>query len=653
MNTINKYLGALAIGSMVLAMPSCSDTWDEHYDAGQGTSATLTLWEQIKANPELSNFAAIAEQAIYYKDEVHPLVNPETGKPYTFKDVFNGTQLMTVWAPENSALTSEQLEHYLELLKTSPYSVHQQLMGNSIALWRNVVTGGGVDTLAMLNGKKMVFDKNESTMQSLAINKKNVEATNGTLHTMTELIPFQYNIYEFIKDAANASANGIDRLHEYIIHTDTTYFNQNASIEGNPDAYGHPTYVDSAYVNTNMMFFSSKRLTTSNSDKNLTYMESFGANIEGEDSAFVMIMPTTTAWQTAYDKLQPLYKYANKYVDNQEGNNNTKTYIDITPEAIDSVTKQSIDMDIISPLCFNAHKQPKLSPSAMLWTTDGLMEAADGSLKYLLNTYGDTLRTDDEWQKTSLWAGKKAIKMSNGYGVVSDEWNFPRKLYQPDVIVEIGWQSFYNTSVALTNNSSYTAWGFSNTAAQSWVDQTGRVSHDNFYELKPKNDSSSPDFMFRLVGTDGENRESEVMSGTYDIAIVCVPDYYKLSSDSIILNSSVAYISPENDTIPFKHKIIAELSYCNNAADGKDAVLKIANNDAITYEGEKVDTIVLFKDFTFPYSYKNLRKCYPTLKIGTYSKSADRRTGGFSNNLCIDQILLIAKDPASAAKRED
>lgn len=634
-NIINNIkLGFSATALLFCA--SCTDTWDEHYNPSEGTSATETLWERIKANPDLSHYAEIAEKATYYKDQMHPLKNPKTGKPYTYKDMFSGTQLMTIFAPENSALSEEEKNKWIQILETNPYGVHQQLMANSVSLWRSNITGGGLDTLQMINGKRLELDKSNETMQKIAIKQKNIEASNGTLHTLTANLPFKYNLYEYLKDSYNAQENNVTRFHEYILKTDTTYFNEYNSIEGNPDANGNPTYVDSAYTNTNLMFFNTKRLTTINHDKNLTYMESFGANIEGEDSDFIMIVPTDAAWAEAYERLKPLYKYANYYVDNEKGNTHVEATREITENMMDSVTNQSINMDIISPIVFNARRQPKRSTSAPLWTTEELLNASDNSIEYLINTFYDTLRTDDTWIKTSLWEGKKQIPMSNGIGIMTDSWDFPRKLYQPNLNIEIGWACWYDSQSFTGSAQSYS---FSNAVAKNWVDTVGTVTFNNFYELRPTGDGNSIKFQFKLLGTDSENRESEVMSGTYDIGIVCVPDFYKTSTDTI-----------EGDTC--RHRITATLYYCNNdskSGSAKDATLKIPNKDAVVYDGLKVDTVWLFKDFTFPYSYKNLRYSYPVLELGTYSVTNDRNGKNgypvFKNNLCIDRIVLVAKDP--------
>ena len=367
MRKIQKYIGAAILGTVFMTVPSCTDVVDDHYHPDGGTSATGTLWDIITANPNLSNFRQIAEKATYYRDETHPQAN------YTFKDMLQGSLLITAWIPENSAFTDSTFQNWLNIAGTeNGYTVQQQLLGNSIALWRQVATGGGVDTLTMLNGKKMVFDKDQFTMQGLPMKEKNVAALNGTLHTVLSPLPFKYNIYEYLKDANNASANNLNTFHEYLVDNDTTYFSENSSIEGNPDINGNPTYVDSVYFTTNTMFFGNKRFPSeTNTDQYLTYDESFGANIIAEDSTFIMLLPSDNAWNNAHDMLEPYYNYASIYVDKEKQDQGTTVYRNVANP--DSLKEKSIAMDITSPLCFNLHYQPNAGGQIGRWKLDDFL----------------------------------------------------------------------------------------------------------------------------------------------------------------------------------------------------------------------------------------------------------------------------------------
>ena len=63
---------------------SCTDTWDEHYQTG--VMGEGTLWEAIKNNQQLSNFARVIEATGYNKS-------------------LSSSQVFTVFAPTNDAFT--------------------------------------------------------------------------------------------------------------------------------------------------------------------------------------------------------------------------------------------------------------------------------------------------------------------------------------------------------------------------------------------------------------------------------------------------------------------------------------------------------------------------------------------------------------------
>ena len=189
------------------------------------------------------------------------------------------------------------------------------------------------------------------------------------------------------------------------------------------------------------------------------------------------------------------------------------------------------------------------------------------------------------------------------------------------------------------------------------------------------------------------------MSTKYEIGLVLVPNFYKDSGEEIswitegTANVKNAYLEtvtipdpeyPEDPeaTIdvtvprPVRHKITAQLNYCNNSPKGIDEKIYCKEID---WDGEKVDTVWLqfspwdetthkpkytsqnqvdklsdseFLDyFEFPYSYKNLRKAYPTLLITANATTNDINgvprqniIGKYTNALCIDRIIMRCKE---------
>ena len=60
------------------------------------------------------------------------------------------------------------------------------------------------------------------------------------------------------------------------------------------------------------------------------------------------------------------------------------------------------------------------------------------------------------------------------------------------------------------------------------------------------------------------------------------------------------------------------------------------------YMGEKVDTIYV-GTFTFPYSYRNLQKSYPTLIIKSQTISSNLTKEGYQRTFSMDRIILKAR----------
>ena len=639
-NKLNKYIGAVTMGALILAAPSCSDTWDDHYAPLDNTDpeATQTLWEQISSDPNLSRFAAIVQKAKYYKDETHPVAT------FTFADLLSSNQVTTVWAPDNSSFSDEDYQYWLQKCEEDGYTVQQQFLGNHIAVWRYALNGEGIDTLKMINGKNLAFDRDAQTIQGVKIVKKNTPAVNGTLHTINGFTPFDFNFYEYIKYTDN-----LPELRKYVLSKDTTYFYQNASIEGLPDKDGNPTYVDSVYRTSNRLFNNSNYLPTNGYEKWLTYDKGFGggSDLTAEDSMFIMLMPTDAAWKEAIDRLSQYYQYAPVYVDKYVGIKKSETTL--TDINADSLSELSLKMDLVSSLLFNIHKQGKIGgPKGTPWTLDMWLAQKGDSAEYLLNTRGDTLRTTALWDQTSLFNGQ-VVEMSNGYGYQLDKWAFPSEYYKPDVEIELGWSTLYDEENNC--NAIFQSKSFSNVTYQPIVDRFGKVSKNNFYMMKEKSKGSNPKAEIKLQGNLNEAYvpSAKVMSGNYDVYVVMVPHWYEdLSNfgevDSLFLDS--AYVDSMSSIS--KNKFTLQITY--NAGTAKE---QTSSKVTIDYDGTKVDTILAIPDFNFPYSYKNLsvsrggtklHECFPTITIQSNPSSTEVRSKGYTRELCIDRIILKSKE---------
>ena len=650
-NKFNKYIGAIALGAAILAVPSCSDDhFDPTYggDETQSVDATKTLWQHICENDKLTKFRTIAENTKFWKDDKHPIPD------YTYADILNSGQVATVWAPEDDDFTDAEFQKWLDMCTTDGYNVQQQFMGNHIALWRNNISDNKVDTVKMINGKNLVFDKsdnNNCTIQGVSISEKNIPALNGTLHTIKGTTPFHYNFYEYLKFSPSLPV-----LSEYVVSKDTTEFIKDASIEGLPDKDGNPSYVDSVYSTRNLLFENYSYLPKSGAEKWDIPLECFHARLNAEDSAFVMVMPTDEALAKAKEKIAHLYNYPKIYEDKDESeaSENAKVVtrtIGDQPQC-DSLANMSMNMDLTTPLVFNVKQQPKIG--SKLWELEDFIKDKGASAKFLLNTYGDTLRTTDTWDKTSIFNGER-IKMSNGYGYLATAWSFPRELFNPDIEVDVNAATFYMTKSSTIHKIGVSSRSipFNNEKFAAITNKYGKVYNNNFYYVAPHNNATTnPTFEIKLRGNQNttsdivtRGKTAEVMSGKYDIQVVLVPSWYSLISDADEIREQFLdeeYIKAYADAN--KMSFACKVRHANNK--NQDATTNIPGT--FKYDGLKVDTITIIEDFEFPYSYKNMRFTYPTLQITgktSTSKTADTSTSkGFTFGLYIDRVILRSKE---------
>lgn len=621
-----KTIGAIATGALILATPSCTDTWDEHYN-DLGGAASQTLWEQIKSNPELSIFAAIVRDAKYYKDDVHAVDG------YTFADLLNSGQVMTVWAPENSAFTEEEKAKWMDMLQNDGYNLQKQLLTNHISLWRHPISIAKKDTLYMTNGKEMVFDMTTTpaTMYDVELATPNIAASNGTLHTLKGILPFHYNFYEYLKFSGENAL-----FSQYVIDKDTTYFNKNNSIEGLPDEDGNTTYVDSVYTTSNLMFSGSANVSTSTSDKRHMSQKGFSAALNWESGKYIMVIPSDAAWTNTIDKLKKYYTYAESYID--RGKSTNKETLMRPSVNTDSLTDLSVKMDIATPIVFDVERQGKIGgEEGAPWTLKQFIASKGAEAEYFLNTRGDTLRNIGDWDKTELFPGEP-VEMSNGYAYISDTWNLPKEYYFPDVEIK-PYSYMFNLYSDTYKGKKVEAETFTNSQHPEIVAKYGKVSKDQFVIMHPDG-ATKPEGNLILQGNYdlAYNRSAKVMSGKYDIYMVLVPYWYKNiidnGKDSLYLDS--AYVDSVANIC--KNKIKVQVTYDNGSKAGKKS-----GSFKIDWDARKVDTVLVIPDMEFPCSYQNLEHSYPIMNIVSDASSSEVKKG-YIRELCIDRVILKSKE---------
>ena len=256
---------------------SCTDTWDEHYQTG--VMGEGTLWEAIKNNQQLSNFARVIEATGYNKS-------------------LSSSQVFTVFAPTNDAFTdadaNEVISQYqAELakgLKGEKNRAIKEFLMNHIALYNYSIANESPDTtIRMMNGKYLGLTSN--TFSGKQFTSTNTITGNGILFTLAEKADYIYNIFEYVKDDPD-----LDSVSNFLYMTEPFQFHKivfspSASVPGDI-INGQQHYLDSV---------------TTTSNEILSYW--LEALLDEEDSFYYALMPTNKAWKEQYEKNAPLFQY--------------------------------------------------------------------------------------------------------------------------------------------------------------------------------------------------------------------------------------------------------------------------------------------------------------------------------------------------------
>ena len=657
--------------ALMVAIPACTD---EHFDVQDGntgdplSNATLTLWQQLESKPELSKFASIVAKTPVFKDETHPIAG------YTFKDVLNSNQVLTVFAPTNEAFTDAEMLEYENLLQTRPYDVYLRLVGNHIATYNYVASGTGVEDIIMINNKKATFDRVNHKLKDLTLTSFNIPATNGTLHTLAAQSPFAYNIYEYLRKHRDE----YPELNKWLAAHDTIRFNASASAEAgaNPET-GEPIYVDSVYYRENSLYYGSYYRT--GEDWEMLH-KGLNANMESEDSLWAFILPSDAAWLAMKAKMDPWYKYAPQYLDMTQLNNTLNTTSETEAKKTnirqipDTIWKDAIAMDLVSPLSFNIRRQPRTSAHPGVWSVE---EFKNATMAKMFNNRSDTFTVAERVKTTEASEDIKAllfgtgtpVEVSNGLIYPVDSWNFYDTYGAQDVEVKVNYNSIYqpgryNLSTSdQKNTKEYTYAGqyerkAFNNATRKLSQKHGRVSENYFYYIC-KDDGESQSSI-TLILKDWE-RDHQIMSNIdYEIGLVLVPNFYRFDSDTYY---DQVYGTYNPDNLPIEEydpdgsilkqyfrtdSIQVDFSWMD--LNGKEQkTTKKADRFFCCYNGENVDTVWVHHDkettngiINFPASYKNLRYAYPTITI-TALKNNDTRKRNHISYFGIDRVILRAK----------
>lgn len=609
----------LTIAAIAAATTGCKD---DHFDVNPDVLDGKTIWQNIQDNPQLSQYADIL-QSVYYS-QTEEKITPET-----YADFLNGDQTFTVWAPTDGSFN---YTYYKGLLNTgnrdSIYKVEKELIRNNMTRYAHVLNGQDSVKLDLYNEKAAWLNFEKSTFKGQYIDKPNIPATNGVLHIMNGVAAYQPNLYEYM-----ASRGDLDSINTFIKSFQKTEFNENASTQG-PTVNGQVTWVDS--------------ITYISNDYTLAYMNAY---INREDSNYVMIMPTNTAWDVMLAKTREYYKFKQTYnqtVHTQTELGNDTSYVSTTSytqEELDSLLNLYSKNAICQDLVFNANWQYNRVPISSIDDIRALDTRGD-SLKSTSGTKFKHTGTLNETNKNfvveadnfaDMFGNTAPIEVSNGQVYVVDEWKLPTTVFAP-VIDRTGSVAFeYADNNCIDSDITWTInYFFTDDEGKKYpVDSTYKYT---YLQMGAKTPTSNPGAYFKL---------RNVLSCKYDIFVVIG---YNVSEDK--QNKFRAYLYYDTPTGRITKDSEATLKNPDDVIDAKGNSIKGTNyfvnrkpyptikNGKLN--AELTDTVCLARDFEFPISYYGMTDAYPTLYIKSNFASTEKEL--YSRNIWVNAIILKPKD---------
>ena len=438
MNTMKKIIFSQGIVSLIFLV-ACSE-WDDHYESDSSilNSQQATLWENIQANENLSQFASLLKK---------------TG----FDILLDASQTYTVWAPLNGSFDYETMS------SLGNERLQKEFVENHIAR-NNYPASGPVDErIFTLNEKLMRFSGSGNyIMQGIDVDHANLASSNGVIHTLKGKIPFMQNIYQSL----NANDYPIDSVAAYFHSYDVKKLNERKSVQG-PTLNGEITYLDSIFDEHNDLF-----------TRYLAY-------INREDSNYSMIVPTNEAWRKAKEEVSKYFNFlpSFEFMENTSADQAKKVRINIKDVAYlkDSV----VNMVLMSDLFYNNN----------LYDNKKLGSLKTGQTLKCDSLYGTTGSKIFAEDAARLFENVQRIEKSNGCVWITDSLRMRSwTTWNPEIIVQAENTNMLASTVSVADqpDRTYIVSGTQN------PEVSGHVSNNTFITVQPISASTNPGVVFYL-----------------------------------------------------------------------------------------------------------------------------------------------------------
>lgn len=599
----------LSILLCAMVVTSCSDEWNQHYGgAGMDSAAGApTLWQRMEADDTLDELCRALRHMGYDL-------------------VLSSPQTFTVCAP---MLTSEQADSIIALYDQQKMAVITmpdgnvrsmrdkdnraivQFVQNHVALYGRSVAEGHADTIAMMNGKNRVLM--HDAIDSTPFVRKNIVASNGTLHTLAAPLSFEPSV----REALSLQPGVLDEVGKFFSLFDAYSLNVNESVQqGVVD--GKVVYADSVLTLSNELY-------------------STLGWIEREDSDYLFVAPTDEVWRREYDEYLPLFHY-----DDRTNNR-------------DSLERLNAQFAIVRGRFFNRRQQGK---SSLCDTLTNTMYTGSRS-HYGLNVF----------DRATLLDGLTTLPCSNGAVVLDVEGRIdPRRTFLEDRYLPATSGQHRRLPLLLVSNQLREAVSIRTCSAKDsvhlMVDSVEQVvwlnelKNKNFIEVVPQTFSGvsnrNGSIYFYLPNT---------LAGLYyNVYVVMVPAYARVDGyeETELVPTRFQVYYNERLSSPRTSLTADPNDDADYDAPDTDRALSVpsgethsSGNQYFLTSGDKVDVICIDKARRTTYSaYNMFGASSPVMRyrLTTNVRQTDLNKGAQTNVMRINRLIYIGFKTAEEAK---
>lgn len=631
-NTINNWLkGGTFLAATLAVFAACSD---DHYDIVAQGNADQTLWQNVKADANLSEFADLMSRITLMKSE------NDRSAILKYNELLDQNQSFTVVAPVNGSFQYQawsdtinkanllrQDEMTERLGRNLMYLASNQFAMNHVARFSHNLEEAR--TVHMLNGKNAI--SKPGIFNEVPMTGERIVGCNGVLYKLSGINPFAYNLYDYLAfDPDLSDINGY--IKDPAVDTET--FSEALSVPGSMNEEGEMVYIDSVYTHRNVL------------------LDNLGVNIEDEDSCYIAIIPSNEAWAEAKAKLEAVYHYGTQYDFNwdQENNrfNNSAERGSALKINADSITTAKANDAIITNMFFEPYRMGFDSKKDRAIIE--YMQTADSIISTRRTIFYNPAAVEGErnMHANPVFAGAEIIDASNGYVVKLPHYTFdPAYVWVENITFQPARRSSYYTTNTynMTSTEGYTINLNSTNYNQRTpvldengnvvTDENGNVVYtgvggsvdDNMYqryEVASANTKASVDF-----------RLPDVLCADYTIQLVLAPsninfnyfdgedaDFYEnLCFTAEVVNDQNKTIGTPVMIAYAPHDYASDPAFADNKDKDRMTTDDVDNKkDAVIIpEMKDVTTVTLFEKMHFDKCYKDVPtttgETFPRLRL--------------------------------------